>query len=126
MSYRFQKIYYTILFTLFLACTPDSVYEPIDYVFVPQDLQIQESVGIKLDSNFASSTILMNVKLDTEGNYYIKVLDAKNNVVSKEKVTGNIGDNLFKVYTSTLPKSSYRIELFYESNKVGATSINLL
>lgn len=126
MSYRFQKIYYTILFTLFLACTPDSVYEPIEYVFVPQDLQIQESVGIKLDSNFASSTILMNVKLDTEGNYYIKVLDAKNNVVSKEKVTGNIGDNLFKVYTSTLPKSSYRIELFYESNKVGATSINLL
>jgi len=126
MSYRFQKIYYTILFTLFLACTPDSVYEPIEYVFVPQDLQIQESVGIKLDSNFASSTILMNIKLDKEGNYYIKVLDVKNNVVSKEKVTGNTGDNIFKVYTSTLPKSSYRIELFYESNKVGATSINLL
>ena len=126
MSYRFQKIYYTILFTLFLACTPDSVYEPIEYVFVPQYLQIQESVGIKLDSNFASSTILMNIKLDKEGNYYIKVLDVKNNVVSKEKVTGNTGDNIFKVYTSTLPKSSYRIELFYESNKVGATSINLL
>jgi len=125
MNYRFQKIYYTILFTLFLACTPDSVYEPIEYVFVPQDLQIQESVGIKLSSNFANKSVDMNVKLNTDGNYFIKIKDNYGKVIAKEKVSGKIGDNIFKVYTSTLPKSSYRIELYLEDSKIGVTQINI-
>jgi len=126
MSYRFQKIYYTVLFTLFLACTPDYDFEIEPYTFVPEALVIKEEVGIKLDSNFATSEMKMNVKLNSTGNYYIKVLDITGKVVAKELVNGRIGNNIFTVYTSTLPKSSYRLELFNDDKKVGATSINLL
>ena len=125
MSVRFQKIYYTVLFTLFLACTPDYDIEIEPYTFVPEALVIQEEVGIKLESNFATSSAKMNVKLNSSGNYYIKVLDINGKVVAKELVNGKIGNNIFTVYTSTLPKSSYRLELFYETKKVGTTSINL-
>lgn len=126
MSLRFQKIYYTILFLLFLACTPDYDFEIEPYTFVPETLVIKEEVGIKLDSNFATTEVRMNVKLNSSGNYYIKVLNISGKVVAKELVNGKIGDNIFTVYTSTLPKSSYRLELFYEEEKVGTTSINLL
>ena len=126
MSYRFQKIYYTVLFTLFLACTPDYDFVIEPYTFVPEALVIQEEVGIKLDSNFATTEIRMNVKLNSSGNYYIKVLNITGKVVAKELVNGRIGDNIFTVYTSTLPKSSYKLELFHEDVKVGATTINLL
>jgi len=125
MSYRFQKIYYTILFTLFLACSPDEFYEPMYMEEIPEALEIDALVGIKLESNFATEVINMNVKLDSEGEFYIKVLDISNRVVSKEKVSGELGDNLFRVYTKTLPKSSYRLELFRGTKKVGATNINL-
>ena len=126
MSYRFQKIYYTLLFSLFLACSPDYDFEIEPYTFVPEALVIKEEVGIKLDSNFTTSEIRMNIKLNSSGNYYIKVLDITGKVVAKELVNGRIGDNIFTVYTSTLPKSSYRLELFHEAEKVGTTQINLL
>lgn len=127
MNYKFQKIYYTVLFTLFLACSPDTYdFEPLNFSIVPVELQIAEEVGIKLENNFATSEARMNVKLNTTGNYYIKVLTNSGRLVSKEQVTGKLGDNLFKVYTSTLPKSSYRIELYLENDRVGTTSINLL
>jgi hypothetical protein len=67
----------------------------------------------------------MNVKLDTSGNYYIKIRDIQGKVVAKELVKGKVGDNLFTVYTSTLPKSSYKLELYLENEKVGFTTINL-
>ena len=126
MSYKFQKIYYTILFSLFLACSPDYDFEIEPYTFVPEALVIKEDVGIKLDSNFATTSIRMNVKLNNSGNYYIKILDITGKVIAKELVNGKIGDNIFTVYTSTLPKSSYRFELFHEAEKVGTTQINLL
>ena len=126
MSYKFQKIYYTVLFTLFLACSPDYDFEIEPYTFVPEALVIKEDVGIKLDNNFTTTSAKMNVKLNNTGNYYIKVLDITGKVVAKELVNGKIGDNIFTVYTSTLPKSSYRIELYLEDDKVGTTSINLL
>lgn len=125
MSYRFQKIYYTILFSLFLACSPDYDFEIEPFTYVPETLVIKEDVGIKLDSNFATTEIRMNVKLNSSGNYYITVLNISGKVVAKELVNGKIGDNIFTVYTSTLPKSSYRLELLHEENKVGTSLINL-
>ena len=125
MNWKFIKYYQTVLFTLFLACSTDEIYEPIYLEVIPIELEIIEPVGIKLESNFATSEIRMNVKLNTEGEYFIKVLDISNRIVSKEKVNGELGDNLFRVYTSTLPTSSYRIELFEGNDRVGTTSINL-
>ena len=125
MNWKFIRYYQTVLFTLFLACSPDEFYEPMYMEEIPEALEIDALVGIKLESNFATEVINMNVKLDSEGEFYIKVLDISNRVVSKEKVNGEIGDNIFRVYTKTLPKSSYRLELFRGSKKVGATNINL-
>ena len=125
MNWKFIKYYQTVLFTLFLACSTEEIYEPIYLEVTPIELEITEPVGIKLESNFATSEIRMNVKLDTEGEYFIKVLDISNRIVSKEKVNGELGDNLFRVYTSTLPKSSYRLELFKDQTKVGTSNINL-
>jgi hypothetical protein len=125
MNWKFIKYYQTVLFTLFLACSTDEIYEPIYMEEIPQELKIDALVGIKLESNFATDVINMNVKLDTEGEYFITVLDISNRIVSKEKVSGKLGDNLFRVYTSTLPKSSYRLELYRDQTKVGTTNINL-
>ena len=125
MNWKFIKYYQTVLFTLFLACSTDEIYEPIYMEEIPQELKIDALVGIKLESNFATDVINMNVKLDTEGEYFITVLDISNRIVSKEKVSGKLGDNLFKVYTSTLPKSSYRLELYRDQTKIGTTNINL-
>lgn len=127
MSYKFQKWYYTILFTMFLACTPDYDFEiyPYDQV-MPEELAIEKEVGLKLENRFATDVMLMNVKINTAGVFTIKVLDIQDRVVAKELVTGKSGDNLFKVYVNTLPSSSYRFELFCDDEKVGAEVINLL
>jgi len=37
----------------------------------------------------------MNVKLNSSGSYYIKVLNISGKVVAKELVNGKIGDNIF-------------------------------
>tara|TARA_B110000503_G_scaffold93950_1_gene141663 strand:- start:78 stop:470 length:393 start_codon:yes stop_codon:yes gene_type:complete len=119
---------FALLLILANQCTTDSI-EISEYEYqglFPEKLKMIEIVGIKLESNFATTEINMNVKLNTTGRYYIKVLTNSGKVVSKEQVKGELGDNLFTVYTSTLPKSSYRIELYLEDKKVGATSINLL
>ena len=117
-----------LLLVLMNQCTADSI-EVVEYEYqglFPEKLKITELVGIKLESNFATTEVNMNVKLNTTGKYYIKVLTNSGKVVSKEQVKGELGDNLFTVYTATLPKSSYRIELYLEDEKVGTTSINLL
>ena len=126
MSIRFQKTYYTILFSLFLACTPDSIYEPAVFDITPIDLVIDEPLGIKVVSNFITGEASMNVKLNSDEDFYLKIYDIENKVVAKEKVNGKIGDNIFKIYTQTLPKSSYRIVLERQSIEVGSTQINLL
>ena len=116
----------TIILALVLAsCAKDEIYTAVDLQEIPEVLQIQEPVGIKLSSNFSNKSVDMNVKLDTDSNYFIKIRDNYGKVVAKEKVNGKVGDNIFKVYTSTLPKSSYRIELYAEDTKIGVTQINI-
>lgn len=126
MNTLIKKISYTLLFTLALACTPDDGFYVEPYTEeVPQNLLIGELVGIKLNSNFATNEVKMNVKLEHDGKYYIKVVNISGKVVAKELVNGKVGDNLFTVYTATLPKSSYRLELFDDNIKVGNALINL-
>ena len=70
---------------------------------VPNPLSIESKIGIKLESPFVTSEVAMNVKLETSGNYTIKILDISNKVVSKESLYVNSGDNILKVYTNILP-----------------------
>ena len=126
MSYNFQKWYYFWLFVLFLACAKDE-HEYIDpYVFieVPEVLQIVDEIGIKLESTIVTNQVAMNVKLPEDGVYRIKIRHGMNNeLISQERVNGTEGDNILKVYTSTLDKSGYMIQLTDESHNVlGASS----
>jgi serine protease inhibitor ecotin len=67
----------------------------------------------------------MNVKTEFGGNVTIKILDISNRIVSKENVTVKVGDNVLKVYTSTLPISAYRIGLYDSNNNLlGITDFN--
>ena len=126
MSYNFQKWYYFWLFVLFLACAKDE-HEYIDpYVFieVPEVLQIVDEIGIKLESTIVTNQVAMNVKLPEDGVYRIKIRHGMNNeLISQERVNGTEGDNILKVYTSTLDKSGYMIQLTDEfHNELGASS----
>ena len=107
------------------GCYKDDLIEPI--VEVKKELQIQNAVGLKLESAFVTTEVAMNVKLETAQSVTIKIFDISNKVVSKETVSVNAGDNILKVYTSALPTSAYRIGLFdSKGNQLGITDFNKL
>jgi hypothetical protein len=91
------------------------------------ELEITNSVGIKLESAFVTSEVAMNVKMETAQSVTIRIFDIANRVVSKETVSVKAGDNVLKVYTSALPSSAYRIGLFDSNGKqLGITDFNKL
>lgn len=102
----------TLLFLVLLtSCMKDEFIEPIDLVEVPESLEISEVQGLKLESVIVSDEVRMNVKLPYSGIYRIKIRDISKNLVSQEKIEGNEGDNILKVYVSSLDKDGYIIEL---------------
>jgi len=122
-----KKILIVALLTIgFVGCTKEEVFiEPTQQV--KPELQIQNSVGIKLETPFVTSEVSMNIKMETAGSVTVKIFDIANKVVSKETMNVKAGDNLLKVYTSALPSSGYRIGLFDASGKqLGITDFNKL
>ena len=116
----------TIAFSALIlsGCVKDD-FNPDSPVVVTPQLQIKNSVGIKLETSFVSSEVSMNVKTEFGGNVTIKIFDITNRIVSKENVTVKVGDNILKVYTSALPISAYRIGLFDDNgNMLGITDFN--
>lgn len=111
---------------LLIGCAKDLELDEIYLDEIPENLVIEKEAGIRLESRFASNEVRMNVKINASGVFTIKVIDIKNQVVSKEVVKGKVGDNLFKVYINTLPISSYRLELLCDDEYVGSEVINLL
>ena len=106
------------------GCEKDDFIPDSSVVVTPQ-LQIKNSVGIKLETSFVSSEVSMNVKTEFGGNVTIKIFDISNRIVSKENVTVKVGDNILKVYTSALPISAYRIGIYDENNNMlGITDFN--
>ena len=101
----------TILLLTLTGCMKDEIIEPINLVEVPESLVIKDLQGLKLESTIVSSEVRMNVKLPYTGEYRIKIRDIVNDLVSQEKINGNEGDNLLKVYVSSLNKDGYLIEL---------------
>ena len=107
------------------GCYKDDLIEP--NVEVKKELQIQNAVGLKLESAFVTTEVAMNVKLETAQSVTIKIFDISNKVVSKETIGAKAGDNILKVYTSALPSSAYRIGLFdSKGNQLGITDFNKL
>lgn len=108
------------------GCRKDDIFTEMPEP-TPNLLEIKSSVGIKLESAFVTSEVSMNVKTETSGVVTIKIFDISNRVVSKETTTVKVGDNILKVYTTSLPSSAYRIGLFDSNNKMlGITDFNKL
>ena len=84
------------------GCYKDEIFEPT-VVELKKELQIQNTIGLKLESAFVTTEVAMNVKLETAQSVTIKIFDISNRVVSKETVSVKAGDNILKVYTSALP-----------------------
>ncbi len=111
--------------TMLVGCTKQEIV-PIPQS-VAEELKIQSSVGIKLQTHFVTSEVAMNVKTETAGSVTIRIFDIANRVVSKETMNVVAGDNVLKVYTSALPSSAYRIGLYDASGKqLGITDFNKL
>lgn len=121
-----KKLLFVVFAIMVIAgCRKDPFVTPP--VVVDNSLNITQSVGIKLQSQFVTSEVAMNVKIDAGQNVTIKIFDIANRVVSKETMWVNSGDNILKVYTSTLPSSAYRIGLFDSNGKqLGITDFNKL
>ena len=113
----------TILLLTLTGCMKDEIIEPINLVEVPESLVIEDLQGLKLESTIVSSEVRMNVKLPYTGEYRIKIRDISNQLISQEKIDGNEGDNLLKVYVSSLDRDGYMIELTDNNHDViGRTS----
>jgi PBP1b-binding outer membrane lipoprotein LpoB len=107
------------------GCYKDEIFEPV--VEIKKELQIQNAVGLKLESAFVTSEVAMNVKMETAQSVTIKIFDISNRVVSKETVGVKAGDNILKIYTTALPSSAYRIGLFdSNNNQLGIADFNKL
>ena len=110
-----------VLLTL-TSCMKDDIMEPVFVSEVPEALLIDELVGIKLESVIVSSEVRMNVKLPNDGTYRVKIRDIDNSLISQEKLTAQEGDNILSVYTSSLDKSSFTLELTdVKHNVIGRT-----
>jgi hypothetical protein len=117
-----------ILVTLivFVGCTKMDEYPKPDQI-TGTDLKIQSAVGIKLQSQFVTSEVAMNVKSDVAQTVTVKITDISNKVVSKSSMDVKAGDNILKVYTNAFPSSAYRIALYDAAgNQLGITDFNKL
>jgi len=110
------------LSVLMFGCTKDDMFEPAP--LIPTSLQINDIMGIKLESTIVSNEVKMNVKLPADGTYRIKIKDIGNKLISQEKINVSVGDNILSVYVSSLENDSYTLELTDDNHKVlGITTI---
>jgi UDP-galactopyranose mutase len=116
-----------VFVTLFLiaSCQQDEMFSPIDVTeAVPNSLSIDDLMGIKVESTIVYDEVKMNVKLPYTGEYRIKIRDIGKKLISQEKIIANEGDNLLKVYVSSLPNDGYTLELTDINHKIlGITTI---
>ena len=122
---KMKKLLTIAFVALILSGCEKDDFMPDSSVAVTPQLQIKNSVGIKLETSFVSSEVSMNVKTEFGGNVTIKIFDISNRIVSKENVTVKVGDNILKVYTTALPISAYRIGIYDDKdNMLGITDFN--
>lgn len=112
-----KKLLGFILLLILTGCTKDIEFiGPVSEV--PESLKIENIMGVKLESVFVSGKVSMNVKLPEDGIYRIKIRDIDNTLISQEKINAQQGDNILSVYTNSLEKSSYTIELTTDEHGV--------
>jgi hypothetical protein len=122
-----KKLTLILVATIFLGgCTKFDEPFPKQEI-TGTDLKIASDVGIKLQSQFVTSEVAMNVKIDVAQTVTVKIMDISNRVVSKSAMDVKAGDNILKVYTNAFPSSAYRIALYDAAgNLLGITDFNKL
>ena len=122
-----KKFITLFIFLVLVSCARDEEQINNPILEIPDALFINDLVGIKLANNIVTERVDMNVKLQSEGTYRIKIRHGMNKqLISQEKVSGKEGDNILKVYVSTLDKSSYLLELTDDNHKViGRTAFSV-
>ena len=120
-----KKVLLLLSVFLLVGCMDDDIISPIDdIVEVPESLQIEDIQGLKVESTIVSDEVRMNIKLPYTGTYRVKIRDISKNLVSQEKLDANEGDNILKVYVSSLEDNGYTLELTDDNHDViGITSI---
>ena len=120
-----KKVLVLLSLVLLMGCAKDEILSPIDNtVEVPESLVIDDLQGIKVESTIVSSEVKMNVKLPYTGTYRVKIRDIGKELISQEKLQANEGDNILKVYVSSLSNDGYTLELTNDNHEViGITSI---
>ena len=115
-----------LLLSVFLLIgMDDDIISPIDdIVEVPESLQIADIQGLKIESTIVSDEVRMNIKLPYTGTYRVKIRDIGKNLVSQEKLNADEGDNILKVYVSSLENNGYTLELTDDNHDIiGIASI---
>lgn len=123
MSYRFQKIYYSILFLLFTHCAPDS----LDFEIRPytqENLKMETDAGLRFDNSSVEDGAKFNIKTNNAGKYTVEILDLTNKLVSKNTLSVIEGDNVYTMYTRALETGEYTFR-FLDENGNKKQSIKL-
>jgi len=120
-----KKVLLLLSVFLLVGCMDDDIISPIDdIVEVPESLQIEDIQGLKVESTIVSDEVRMNIKLPYTGTYRVKIRDISKNLVSQEKLDANEGDNILKVYVSSLENNGYTLELTDDNHDIiGIASI---
>jgi len=119
-----KKVIIGLIFLgMLVACTKDEFQIEDPMVFVPETLQIVEPVGLKLENTFVTDKVSVNVKLPSDGTYRLKIKDIVGNLVSQEKLSAKEGNNILSIYTTSLEKSSYTVELQTEDGILLGSSV---
>ena len=104
-----------IFLVLFWSCTKMDIEptpQPVQKIFSVKESRVTDGQSIHFD-------------LPTDGVYTLTLIDKESgNVVSRERFTGKIGENIKKVYTNSL-QSQYLYLLLQDvtSKEIGKTTI---
>jgi len=113
-----KKILSLLLLLIVFGCSQEEPFIEEVSFDVPKSLEIKELIGIKTESIIVEEEVRMNVKLPYSGQYRVKIKDIEGTLISQEVILANRGNNLLKVYVSTLPSSSYKLELTSVDHKL--------
>lgn len=106
-----KKLLPILLVFIITSCVKDELLLPVNEGVIPKALEISSLQGIKVESIFVEDEVRINTKLQTAGEYRIKIKDITGTLVSQDIVKAEEGDNIFNIYVNTLPESSYTILL---------------
>jgi len=120
-----KKVLVLLSLVLLMGCVKDEILSPIDNTIeVPESLVIGDLQGIKVESTIVTDEVKMNIKLPYTGTYRVKIRDIGKELISQEKLQANEGDNILKVYVSSLSNDGYTLELTDDNHDIiGITSI---